>query len=66
MMDRIMVLCAYGVLLCFLGILIWHVPRLDLGGIALITLLLAAVDTVHASRGRNESESSGKDTRRMR
>ena len=63
MMDRIMVLCAYAVLLCFLGILIWHVPRLDLGGVVLITLLLAAADTAHAFRGRDRPEDESRKVR---
>ncbi|MCF3972606.1 hypothetical protein [Paracoccus salsus] len=61
MTDKIMAIVAYLVLLCFLGILLWHVPRLDLGGVLLFTLVLAGVDTAqvlrsHVSRDQAQQE----------
>nr|WP_204354601.1 hypothetical protein [Paracoccus saliphilus] len=52
MTDKIMVLGAFIVLVGFLGILVWHVPRLDLGAIVLLTLVLAAVDIAQSTRSR--------------
>ena len=37
-------LLAFAVLAAFLGILVWHVPRLDLGGVVLVTAALVAWD----------------------
>ncbi|MGZ3218128.1 hypothetical protein [Paracoccus sp. T5] len=54
MRDKLMAILAYIVLLGFLGILVWHVPRLDLGGVVLFTLILAGVDTAHALRGNKD------------
>jgi hypothetical protein len=44
MTDRVMVVFAFAVLVGFLGILIWEVPRVDLGGAILVTLALAGWD----------------------
>lgn len=44
MLDRILSILAMAVLCGFLGILIWNVPRLDLGIVIVLTLLLAGVD----------------------
>lgn len=44
MTDRIMALVALSVLVGFLGILVWSVPRWDLGGVVAITLGLAIWD----------------------
>jgi hypothetical protein len=44
MTDALMRLAAFAALIAFLGILIWYVPRLDLGAVALVTLALAGYD----------------------
>jgi hypothetical protein len=44
MTDALMRLAAFAALIAFLGILIWYVPRLDLGAVALVTLVLAGYD----------------------
>lgn len=44
MTNTLMKLAAFGVLVAFLGILLWHVPRLDLGAVVLVTLGLAGWD----------------------
>jgi len=49
--DRIMALAAFLTLAAFLGILLWFVPRLDLGGVVAATLLLVAWDFFTATRG---------------
>jgi hypothetical protein len=56
MMDRVMAIIAYLVLLCFLAILVWHVPRLDLGGVVLLTLILAGVDMSQVLRSHATRE----------
>ncbi|WP_410217076.1 hypothetical protein [Paracoccus sp. (in: a-proteobacteria)] len=50
MTDKLMAIGAYALLLGFLGILVWHVPRLDLAGVVLFTLVLSAVDTAQVLR----------------
>ncbi len=45
-MNNIMALFAYAVLVAFLGILVFHVPRIDLACIIGLTLLLAGWDLV--------------------
>lgn len=50
MTDKIMALGAFIILLIFLGILVWRVPRLDLAAIVLLTLLLAAADIAQLMR----------------
>ncbi len=53
MSDRIVAAIAYLVLLAYLGILAWWVPRLDLGLVIAACLLLAAYDLfIHEHRGR--------------
>ncbi len=51
-MNRILAIFAFLVLVGFLGILIFHVPRLDLGAVIALTVLLAFWDlfTTHRSR----------------
>ena len=44
MTDLVMRLLAFAVLAAFLGILVWHVPRLDLGAVVLVTLAFAGYD----------------------
>jgi hypothetical protein len=51
-MNRTLAIFAFLVLVGFLAILMIHVPRLDLGGVIVLTVLLAAWDlfTTHRSR----------------
>lgn len=44
MLDRILAFFAFAVLCGFLGILLWFVPRLDLGLVIGAMLLLTAYD----------------------
>lgn len=44
MTHTAMKLAALGVLGAFLAILVWHVPRPDLGGVVAITFALAGWD----------------------
>jgi hypothetical protein len=44
MTDAVMRLAAFALLVAFLGVLIWYVPRLDLGAVLLVTLALAGYD----------------------
>jgi hypothetical protein len=51
-MKTVMAALAFLVLCAFLGILLWYVPRLDLGLVIGATLLLTAYDLfVHERRG---------------
>lgn len=45
-MNNILALLAFGIMLAFLGILIWHVPRLDLIAVVAFTVVLAGWDLV--------------------
>jgi hypothetical protein len=49
-MDRLLAFFAFAVFAAFLGILIFEVPRLDLGGVVLVTFLLAAYDFATSAR----------------
>ena len=44
MIGRLLAIVAFAILAGFLGILVYEVPRLDLGAIAAITLILVVVD----------------------
>lgn len=44
MTGYLMRIVAFALLTGFLVILVWHVPRLDLGGVVAVTLLFAAYD----------------------
>lgn len=44
MSDRILALVGFAVLAAFLAVLVWHVPRLDLGAVIAVTLAFAAWD----------------------
>jgi hypothetical protein len=53
MIDRLMRVLAFGLLTVFLGILVYRVPRLDLGALVLVTLSFCAYDLfVPQRRGR--------------
>lgn len=60
MTDRLMALFAYAVMAAFLLILIWYVPRWDLGGVIALTLLLAGYDLWQVVRSH---ERPGHETR---
>ncbi|WP_147335617.1 DUF4175 domain-containing protein [Pseudotabrizicola alkalilacus] len=45
-MNNVMALFAFAVLLGFLGILLWHVPRWDLIGVVSVTVALAGWDLI--------------------
>ncbi|MDO8881509.1 MAG: hypothetical protein U0934_00470 [Pseudotabrizicola sp.] len=51
-MNNLMALLAFGVMLGFLGILLWHVPRWDLIGVVSITVALAGWDLIQNLRGK--------------
>ena len=55
MIDRIMALVAGATLAAFLGILVWKVPRADLGAIIAITLALVIWDFM-ANAGRKSGQ----------
>ncbi|WP_343082312.1 hypothetical protein [Ostreiculturibacter nitratireducens] len=44
MTDRLMSIFAFAILTAFLGILVWKVPRLDLGAVIAVTVALVAWD----------------------
>ena len=51
MTERILMIFAFLVLCGFIGILVWRVPQLDIGSVALLTVLLAAYDFfIHRAR----------------
>ena len=50
-MDKLLAAFAYAILIAFLGILLWHVPRLDLMGVIGITVALAGWDLIKGMRG---------------
>lgn len=52
MSDLISKLLSFLALVIFLGILIWNVPRIDLGGVILLTVALVAWDFFAPSRDR--------------
>ena len=49
MLSRIMTLVALVIFLGFLGILVWHIPRLDLGLVLAVTVGLVLWDVFTAS-----------------
>ena len=49
-MDKLLALFAFAVFTVFLGILIFEVPRLDLGAVVVFTFLLAAYDFATSAR----------------
>jgi hypothetical protein len=51
MLERMLSLLALLVLCGFLGILVWKVPRLDLGIVIALTVLLGSIDLLFR-RGR--------------
>jgi endonuclease/exonuclease/phosphatase (EEP) superfamily protein YafD len=43
-MVRLMLFIAYAVLVVFLGVLVWYVPRFDLAAVVAVVLAIAAYD----------------------
>lgn len=54
-MNNVLALSAFALLLAFLGILLWHVPRLDLVGVVFLTVLLAGWDLVQNLKGNHDN-----------
>lgn len=52
MPDIPLKLLAFAALVVFLGVLLWHVPRLDLGAVVGATVLLVAWDFFAPRRQR--------------
>ena len=52
-MNQLMALFAFALLCAFLGILVWHVPRLDLAAVVGTTVLFVAYDLVTSFRRRS-------------
>jgi hypothetical protein len=50
-MNKLLASVAFVVLVGFLGILIWHVPRLDLIAVVGLTVALAGWDLLKGLRG---------------
>ena len=50
MTDKVLALVAYAVMAAFLVILLIYVPRYDLAGVVIVTLLLAGWDTLQVMR----------------
>ncbi len=46
MTNRIMMIVAFAAFLVFVGILLWHIPRLDLGAVIVVTVALVLWDLV--------------------
>ena len=55
MINRPLVIIAFLFLCVFLGILLWKVPRLDLGAVILFTLVLAGYDILLPHGERRDS-----------
>jgi len=49
-MNKLMAILAFSVLLGFLGILLWFVPRWDLGAVIVLTIALAGYDFATSAR----------------
>ena len=63
MTDRILAFTAILVLLGFVGILVWSVPRIDLGAVVGLTVALALWDLLVS---RRESRASARPRSRDR
>ncbi|SIS52573.1 hypothetical protein [Paracoccus saliphilus] len=46
MSEKLMAVLAFAIFTGFLVILVWYVPRWDLGGVVAATLALAGIDTM--------------------
>lgn len=53
MINRLVAILAFLMLTGFVGILLWYVPRFDLGAVIAITLTLAAVDLYRSAGERD-------------
>ena len=54
-MNNVLALFAFAILLIFLGILVWSVPRADLIFVVGLTLALAGWDLVQNLKGNHDS-----------
>lgn len=54
-MNNVLALFAFSILIVFLGILVWSVPRPDLIFVVGLTLLLAGWDLVQNLKGNHDS-----------
>lgn len=53
MINRLVAIAAFATLVAFLGILLWYVPRLDLGAVIAVTLILALIDLYRSAGERD-------------
>lgn len=53
MINRLVVALSFALFLGFLGILLWFVPRLDLGAVILVTVLLTGYDLYQSAGERD-------------
>ena len=49
-MNKLLASFAFAVLVAFVGILLWHVPRLDLIAVVALTIALAGWDLIKGLR----------------
>lgn len=49
-MNKLMALLGFAVLTGFLGILLWFVPRVDLGAVIVITIALCGYDFLTSAK----------------
>jgi hypothetical protein len=52
MRDKLLSIAAFAVLLGFLAVLVYEVPRFDLAGVVIFTLVLAGYDFYRSARER--------------
>lgn len=50
-MNNVLAILAFALMLAFLGILLWHVPRLDLTAVVALTVALAGWDLYQGLTG---------------
>lgn len=55
MTERLMTFLAFLIFLGFLAILVWRVPQLDIGGVVLLTVVLAGYDLFFHRTGQRRS-----------
>jgi hypothetical protein len=54
MINRASAILAFLTLTAFVGVLLWFVPRLDLGAVIVVTLALALVDLYRSAGERDK------------
>jgi hypothetical protein len=55
MIERILTMAAFLTLVCFLGVLVYKVPRVDLGVVIGLTIVMAFYDLFIHRRSSNKS-----------